>query len=356
VRLKVYQMLGGTQVPGFGVYHSGLQVFDTEYTFAGHDTNYTGQTQHRPRVSPDPQHWQFRETVVLGVTASDRAAVTAAVRALAAEWTGASYDLTSRNCNHYAGALAQRLGVRAPPAWINRVARVGQSVRNVVGDGMFQQKAGGGDAGATVGGSGDASGAVDLCASLDLGGARCLDEEGAHTVKRLLQASAPAKREKAFRDPPSYLLQNYRLAHPDDAEWSVLKPAVVEFLALWRRNNPGDAMLGLRAIRTIKKGEFITGGEMGGVIRRFDKSEKPTHARLLPGKRLFVVDASKPRDRGRRLGALINTGPAATYNCRYTYKKVRPEVLLCQALIDIDAGVELVMGYGGSFTVPKAPQ
>jgi hypothetical protein len=158
------------------------------------------------------------------------------------------------------------------------------------------------------------------------------------------------------RDPPRYLLQNYRLAHPDDAEWSVLKPAVVEFLALWRRNNPGDAMLGLRAIRTIKKGEFITGGEMGGVIRRFDKSEKPTHARLLPGKRLFVVDASKPRDRGRRLGALINTGPAATYNCRYTYKKVRPEVLLCQALIDIDAGVELVMGYGGSFTVPKAPQ
>ena len=40
-----------------------------------------------------------------------------------------SYDLLARNCNHFSDALCQRLCAKRIPGWVNRAARVGQSVR-----------------------------------------------------------------------------------------------------------------------------------------------------------------------------------------------------------------------------------
>ena len=45
------------------------------------------------------------------------------------EWPGTGYDLTRRNCCHFADALCTMLGVDVPfPAWVNRLAGAGAAV------------------------------------------------------------------------------------------------------------------------------------------------------------------------------------------------------------------------------------
>ena len=63
------------------------------------------------------------------------------------DWPGNSYHLTARNCNHFSEAMCKILGVSSFPGWVNRAAKVGDSLRGVVGDPSGQGAGGGGSAG-----------------------------------------------------------------------------------------------------------------------------------------------------------------------------------------------------------------
>ena len=66
--------------------------------------------------------YTYRESVALGVTALAPASVQRILQALRAQWPGHEYDLLARNCNHFCATLCEKLGVMAPPQWVNRFA------------------------------------------------------------------------------------------------------------------------------------------------------------------------------------------------------------------------------------------
>lgn len=59
--------------------------------------------------------YTYRERIVLGETECGIAAVNRILRELSREWPGHSYDLLSRNCNHFCDVLCERLGVPKLP-------------------------------------------------------------------------------------------------------------------------------------------------------------------------------------------------------------------------------------------------
>lgn len=49
---------------GLGVYHTGIEIGASEYTFGYHDGSYTGVME----VAPKTNHPNFRESILLGKT------------------------------------------------------------------------------------------------------------------------------------------------------------------------------------------------------------------------------------------------------------------------------------------------
>ena len=105
VQLHVYDPAAGSGgLLSVGVHHSGLVVFDTEYTFAGSSGGgggaLTGIYSHRPRAVGDPQ-WAFREALNLGTTDLTREQVRTMMQQLknSGEWTAGSYNLTKKSVN-----------------------------------------------------------------------------------------------------------------------------------------------------------------------------------------------------------------------------------------------------------------
>ena len=81
-----------------GVYHSGLQVYDTEHMFASGSSSLSGIHSHRPKQVEDPQ-WRYRETVNLGPTTLSREDVRNLLSEMksSGDWAGNSYSLTGKS-------------------------------------------------------------------------------------------------------------------------------------------------------------------------------------------------------------------------------------------------------------------
>lgn len=87
------------------------QVYDQEWSFGFCDIG-TGVFSCAPKSNP---MYTYRETVPLGRTMLAKYRVNQIVRELGSEWKGTSYDLLSRNCNHFCEELCIRLGVQNLP-------------------------------------------------------------------------------------------------------------------------------------------------------------------------------------------------------------------------------------------------
>lgn len=59
--------------------------------------------------------YTYRERVVLGSTNFSIFKVNQILRELSREWPGHTYDLLSRNCNHFCDEFCDRLGVPKLP-------------------------------------------------------------------------------------------------------------------------------------------------------------------------------------------------------------------------------------------------
>ncbi|CAH8355589.1 unnamed protein product [Eruca vesicaria subsp. sativa] len=77
--------------------------------------------------------YTYREKIVLGRTACSTYMVNQILRELSKEWPGQSYDLLSKNCNHFCDVLCEVLGVPKLLGWVNRFAHAGDTALEVAG-------------------------------------------------------------------------------------------------------------------------------------------------------------------------------------------------------------------------------
>ncbi|XP_066325077.1 uncharacterized protein [Miscanthus floridulus] len=107
-----------------GIFHSAVQVYgEDEWSFGFCET---GSGVFSCPVGKNPMY-TYWESIVLRETECGIAAVNQILRELSREWPGHSYDLLSRNCNHFCDVLYERLGVPKLPGWVNRFANAGDT-------------------------------------------------------------------------------------------------------------------------------------------------------------------------------------------------------------------------------------
>ncbi|KAI4975437.1 hypothetical protein ZWY2020_049044 [Hordeum vulgare] len=85
---------------------------DEEWSFDYYE-NGSGVFSCPPGKNP---MYTFRESIVLGKTSCSLLVVNRIARDLSREWPGASYELLSRNCNHFCNEFCDKLGVPKLPA------------------------------------------------------------------------------------------------------------------------------------------------------------------------------------------------------------------------------------------------
>jgi len=74
----------------------------------------------------DGNPYKFKETLDMGTTPLSQEQVQGLLTRMIEEWQGNTYDLTRRNCCHFAQALCAELQTTVPyPAWVNRLAETG---------------------------------------------------------------------------------------------------------------------------------------------------------------------------------------------------------------------------------------
>lgn len=79
---------------GIGIYHSGVEVHGTEYSFGGHEYDFSGIFQVTPKVGPPNVH--FRESITMGRTTLSQPDTLKLMDRMAKKYTGRSYHLLQK--------------------------------------------------------------------------------------------------------------------------------------------------------------------------------------------------------------------------------------------------------------------
>ncbi|CAO3646573.1 unnamed protein product [Mucor hiemalis] len=116
---------------GVGVFHSGVEIGNKEYCFGGHEVpNVTGVFAIEPRVGiPE---LSLKQTIDMGTTDLTDKEIEELLVKLSDEFTGPSYNLLTRNCNHFTEEFVKYLNNKSTPTWINRAAKLGNMFPCVV--------------------------------------------------------------------------------------------------------------------------------------------------------------------------------------------------------------------------------
>ncbi|KAL9330839.1 hypothetical protein ACSQ67_000449 [Phaseolus vulgaris] len=125
VYLNVYDltpMNGYAYWLGLGVYHSGVQVHGVEYGFGAHERDTTGIFEVEPRHCPG---FTFRKSILIGSTDMGAKEVRELMERMAEEYSGNTYHLIQKNCNHFCDDVCGKLTGKSTPRWVNRLARLG---------------------------------------------------------------------------------------------------------------------------------------------------------------------------------------------------------------------------------------
>ncbi|KAK9069823.1 hypothetical protein SSX86_010219 [Deinandra increscens subsp. villosa] len=125
VYLNVYDLTsinGCAYWLGLGVYHSGVQVHGVEYAFGSHEQSTSGICEGEPKRC---EGFTYRKQILIGWTEMNLTEIRKFMRELARDYKGNSYELITRNCNHFCNDACIRLTGNPIPSWINRLARIG---------------------------------------------------------------------------------------------------------------------------------------------------------------------------------------------------------------------------------------
>jgi len=128
VLLNVYNMYWLNEYTsniGLGVYHSGVEVYGKEYAYGGHPFEFTGIFDMLPKDVEDlGEGFTFKETIVLGYTDFTENDVKKMIDLLGEEYSGCSYHLVKKNCNHFSMEFSNLLSGKPIPGWVNRLATI----------------------------------------------------------------------------------------------------------------------------------------------------------------------------------------------------------------------------------------
>lgn len=97
-------------------------VHGVEYAFGAHDHATTGIFEVEPKKCPG---FVFRKSILIGRTDLGSKEVRAFMEKLAEDYSGNTYHLITKNCNHFCNDVCLRLTERPIPRWVNRLARLG---------------------------------------------------------------------------------------------------------------------------------------------------------------------------------------------------------------------------------------
>ncbi|CAH9081012.1 unnamed protein product [Cuscuta epithymum] len=136
VYLNVYDlthMNGYIYWAGFGVFHSGVEVHGVEYAFGAHDFPTSGIFEVEPGQCSG---FKFRKSVNVGTTRLDPSEVREFFERQAAIYTGESYHLITKNCNHFCEDICYKLTGKKIPKWVNRLAKLGSTFNFILPEGL----------------------------------------------------------------------------------------------------------------------------------------------------------------------------------------------------------------------------
>ncbi len=116
---------------GASLLHSGVVINGREYAYGGHDKRgVTGVYWTKPKT--EPPGGTFRCEILHGFTLASQEEIDATLRHASDEFLGTSYNLLTRNCNHFTSYLCQKLTGSPSPGWLNRAASIGVALPCVV--------------------------------------------------------------------------------------------------------------------------------------------------------------------------------------------------------------------------------
>ncbi|CAD5226051.1 unnamed protein product [Bursaphelenchus okinawaensis] len=114
---------------GFGIFHSGVEVYGVEYAYGGHQFPFSGIFTNQPQDAEElGENFKFRESIVVGETDLTEKAVEKLVKSWGEEFRGDRYHLITKNCNHFTANFARELTGKDAPGWVNRLANVSNSI------------------------------------------------------------------------------------------------------------------------------------------------------------------------------------------------------------------------------------
>lgn len=116
---------------GSSLLHSGVVIGNKEYAYGGHDRrNLTGVYWAKP--GQEPPGGTFRQAVLHGFSFRPTEELEAIIQEASQEFQGTSYNLLTKNCNHFTSYLCEKLTGRTAPSWLNRAASIGVALPCVV--------------------------------------------------------------------------------------------------------------------------------------------------------------------------------------------------------------------------------
>lgn len=109
---------------GSSLLHSGVVINGKEYAYGGHDKRgLTGVYWTKPKT--EPPGGRFTYEILHGFTLATPDEIEATLQLASNEFLGPSYNLLTKNCNHFTSFLCEKLTGTPAPAWLNRAARIG---------------------------------------------------------------------------------------------------------------------------------------------------------------------------------------------------------------------------------------
>lgn len=116
---------------GTSLLHSGVVINNREYAYGGHDRRaMTGVYFTPPKTVPPGG--TFKCEILHGFTIRPAAEIEAIIKEASDVFQGTSYNLLTKNCNHFTAYLCEKLTGRPGPGWLNRAASIGVALPCVV--------------------------------------------------------------------------------------------------------------------------------------------------------------------------------------------------------------------------------